>query len=160
MRVLFVCLIMLAGTMLLGAALAVPTFLAASSQKSALILERENLAKILDAEKGEDTTLEIGDIEGKLAVLSAQASRRTVASVLGLALGHSRGGVSLNSIEIHREKGLAVIILEGRADTRENLVLFSKSLQRQPLFEKVDLPVSSLAKSSDVAFSIRIESNI
>ncbi|MFA6158550.1 MAG: PilN domain-containing protein [Candidatus Paceibacterota bacterium] len=158
-RLVIVCLGMLAAALLLGAILAFPTYLAVSFQKSSMIAEQARSQKELDSRKGDDVTLETKRIKAKLAVLSLEAKHRPVVATLERILAQPRIGVSLAGITLHRDADKGVITLQGEAKTRESLVAFSKSLQGEPSFSRVDLPVSSLAKSENIAFTIRIESN-
>ena len=50
----------------------------------------------------------------------------------------------------------SVLTLSGTADSRPGLLLFSNNLQTHPEFKKVDLPISNLAKNSNIDFNINI----
>jgi hypothetical protein len=47
--------------------------------------------------------------------------------------------------------------VSGKAVSRDALLSFSKALKSNHRFESVDLPVSNLAKSKDIEFSISIK---
>lgn len=48
------------------------------------------------------------------------------------------------------------IIVQGKASTREDLTIFGDRLKADPLISNVVLPVSNLAKSKDISFSIKL----
>lgn len=48
------------------------------------------------------------------------------------------------------------VIIQGKSPTREDLVAFRDNLEADPLVTSVDLPVSNLAKSRDISFSLKI----
>ncbi len=48
------------------------------------------------------------------------------------------------------------IVIQGKSDDRESLVAFKESLEADSFFTKVELPVSDLAKSKDIPFSLRL----
>lgn len=54
------------------------------------------------------------------------------------------------------ETGLAQIKVDGTALTRRELITFRDKLNEQPLIEKVDLPISNLAKDKDITFSLTL----
>ncbi len=47
--------------------------------------------------------------------------------------------------------------IEGRASTRQDLLLFSQTLQKQSSVLKVDIPVSNFAQDKNISFSATIE---
>lgn len=54
------------------------------------------------------------------------------------------------------DDGTASIVASGNALTRNILVSFEKSLEKSSLFASVNLPVSNLAKDTDIPFSITL----
>jgi len=158
MRVALVFLGLLIAVMILGAVLTLPTFLATFSQRSSMTRELARVQNELSVEKGVEIGAEVKAIKARLSVLSAKASRKPVIIVLEELLAQPRPGLSITGISMRREGDKGIIAVQGTADTREHLVAFSKGLQGEPAFSKVDLPVSSLAKGKDISFTIRIES--
>lgn len=67
--------------------------------------------------------------------------------------------IFINSMEISRSAGTstsAEVLIIGKADSRESLIDFKKSLEVEKTFRNIDLPVSDLAKSKDIKFSLRV----
>ncbi len=48
------------------------------------------------------------------------------------------------------------IVLQGTAATRESLLAFKKSLESESIFSSIELPLSDLAKSRNIAFSMKV----
>jgi hypothetical protein len=46
--------------------------------------------------------------------------------------------------------------LKGMARTRDTLVAFGDALRSSPLFSRVDVPIGSLAKSTDITFTLSL----
>lgn len=69
-------------------------------------------------------------------------------------------GVSIKSFDIQATGETAtstiVAVIQGKALTRESLVSFKERLTSDPLITKVELPVSDLAKSRDISYSIKV----
>ncbi|MDQ5893637.1 MAG: hypothetical protein QG640_649 [Patescibacteria group bacterium] len=68
--------------------------------------------------------------------------------------------VSVNSFQLGLSKETASssldVIVQGKALTRDSLVNFKKSLEQNPLISKIDLPISDLAKSKDISFTLKL----
>jgi hypothetical protein len=54
------------------------------------------------------------------------------------------------------DKNSYTLIVSGLAKTRQSLVAFSEALRKEPLIQKVDLPVSNLTKESNIQFTLTI----
>jgi hypothetical protein len=157
-RVVIVCLGLFIVAMLSGAILSIPTFIATRSQRNSVEQDKARLQAEVSSEKGEQVASEVRAIKAKLAILTAKSVRKPVVSVLERVLVLPRPGISIVGISLHRDAEKGIIVLQGSADTRADLVAFSKGLQGEPSFSRVDLPVSALAKGKDISFTIRMES--
>jgi hypothetical protein len=66
-------------------------------------------------------------------------------------------GVRISSISLSTQASSTVdVTISGVANTREVLVSYRRRLAEDPRISKVDLPVSDLAKSSDISFNLSI----
>lgn len=157
-RVVIVCLGLVIVAMLSGAILSIPAFIATHAQRKSVEEDKVRLQAEASSEKGGQVTAEVRAIKAKLAILTAKSVRKPVVSVLERVLALPRPGISIVDISLHRDEEKGIVVLQGSADTRADLVAFSKGLQGEPSFSRVDLPVSALAKGKDISFTIRIES--
>lgn len=64
---------------------------------------------------------------------------------------------SLNFARMDGEKLKVKIDIKGVAKTRNALVEYVNSLKQEKIFNKVDVPISTLTKESDIPFSISLE---
>jgi hypothetical protein len=101
---------------------------------------------------------QVKDIDVKVSALKGADGQKTLVSVMNLVGARMISGISLSSISLKRTD-TGSIVLAGTAATRDALVAFSKSLQAESSFSGVSLPISSLAKSKDISFSISINSH-
>ncbi|MBP6858511.1 MAG: hypothetical protein KBC33_01615 [Candidatus Pacebacteria bacterium] len=68
----------------------------------------------------------------------------------------ARGSVKIQSIVVSDiSTTSAVMVIQGVAATRESLVSFKTRLENMSVGNKVELPISELAKSKDIPFSLR-----
>lgn len=157
-RLLAVAFGLTAVTMLAGAALAVPSYVVVTEKHREALVATKAQASV-DPETIARLEKTVKDIGVKVAALKGSGAQRTILSVLELVGERLTPGIALNSIVIKRGEAGSVI-LSGTASTRDALVTFSKSLQAEPSFSGISLPISSLAKSRDISFSISINSRI
>lgn len=66
-----------------------------------------------------------------------------------------RGKVSIDSLLMTNQNNGVSVVVRGIAPKRSDLIDFSARLESDKRFEAVDLPVSDLAKSNNVPFSIK-----
>jgi len=75
--------------------------------------------------------------------------------LLSRLIGSRSAGISINRIAFTRAgEGEGSISFGGVAKTRGALTTLVKNLERQTVFSKINLPVSNLAKSKDIDFSL------
>ena len=81
-------------------------------------------------------------------------------NIVSKIISQKPSGVSIKSFDMQAtgESATSTIIavIQGKAITRESLVAFKDRLTKDPLISKVELPVSDLAKSRDISYSIKV----
>ena len=130
----------------------------------------------LSRSKGEDTQREVGLIQAFVKLQEESGTAQTVrdTQIRLLLLGEELEELSLIGVvenlvdSVNSRVGIDAIrfsrtsnqegslILEGFALTREDLLAFAKELENVPLFTDVNLPVSNLARGSDIDFIITV----
>jgi Tfp pilus assembly protein PilN len=156
-RVLAVAFGLTALAMLAGAIGAVPAYV------NIRINDQTARAKAAVAVTNDTQTVstlekQVKDIGVKIAALKDANSQKTLISIMDLIGERITPGISISNISLKRTD-TGSITLAGTAATRDALVTFSKSLQGEPSFSGISLPISSLAKSRDISFSISINSH-
>ncbi|HVU06464.1 MAG TPA: PilN domain-containing protein [Candidatus Paceibacterota bacterium] len=157
-RVFAVAFALGAVLMLSAAALAAPSYIILSAKRAAASLSATKTTAA-GAEGNASLESRIRDIKAKIGVLKTVADSKSIVSVLDRLVGQITPGIILTGMTLKRSEGPGGILVSGSAATRDALVAFSKSLQGEPSFQNVALPVSSLAKSSNIGFSITIDSS-
>ncbi|HEU0080815.1 MAG TPA: hypothetical protein VFQ72_02210 [Candidatus Paceibacterota bacterium] len=159
-RVYAVAAWLLALLMLVGAALVLPTYARLSSEKAAA----EAALRAASQSAGGDASLvdtRLADLQDKAKALDDLAARRSLVwAVERVAAAREQAGVSITGLGIKRGGGAGSISVSGTASSREALVAFTKALQAEPSFKDVSLPVSALAKSVSLPFSLGIDTNL
>ncbi|MDP1625445.1 MAG: hypothetical protein Q8L64_06870 [bacterium] len=139
---------------ILSIALIMPTFVSLHFQRNQALDEKTRTENIQAGSVDAAAGAEITKLNERLVAVSEGADEKTMIALFERVLINDRSGISITAIGASRKDGSMSI--RGIANTRETLVAFSQSLQGEPSFVSVDLPVSSLAKNRDISFAITI----
>ncbi|MDE2038358.1 MAG: hypothetical protein KGI69_04050 [Patescibacteria group bacterium] len=95
--------------------------------------------------------------EARLLVpLSSAASASSLSDAVK-AIASARGPVTLSSFSaVRMATGTVAVIVQGIAPTRDDLLAFQSRLEALVPGASVDLPISELAKSSRIGFSLQV----
>ncbi len=155
-RVLIVLCFVLSLAILVSIASLFPAFIRASvgfdaaKNEAAAVTKNPNdanLAKI-QAEMVKSLSL--------LAMLSEQEDSAKISDLIN-GIVNMRDDIKLTSISASKESSTTLAVnLQGIAPTRDALLLFKKRFESATPGNKVDLPVSELAKSTDIRFSLQL----
>lgn len=155
-RVVIVFCFLLSVSGLIGAGTLFPSFLFAVDEKNTQIALLESIKK--DDQDVTVTKLELGfQRDNKIIQALSQESKvprpsTTIQSVISV-----RGTVTLNSISVQTPVADALeVVIQGVAPNRDTLLAFKTRLEELVPGGSVELPVSDLAKSKNVSFSMRI----
>lgn len=88
----------------------------------------------------------------------AEENNVIASEIIQKIVSHRSNSISLFSFQFSREAGTSTptsVVVQGRAATRENLLAFKKALESDKTFSAVDLPLSDLAKSRNISFTVR-----
>jgi hypothetical protein len=138
-----------------GVVFSLPSFAALHAKRSVALLEEASSVAL-----GADKTIadEVKILKEEISLAKKASAQTPVASTLNKILSRQYGSIVISNMSIKRGEETITITIEGKATSRDALVSFSKSLQGEPSFTKVDLPVSSLAKSKNIPWTIIITS--
>ena len=99
---------------------------------------------------------EISLVRDQMKTLS-EKTKNTLSTEIITVLGRQiPRGITIKTVTSSSVEGKGSLVLSGIADTRADLVLFRDNLEGTIPFEKVDLPVSVLAKNSAVPFTLTV----
>lgn len=156
LRVAIVLCFMLSFAGLIGIGSLFPSFISMSAK------ERSELDAVTALKKQKDDS-GIGDIEGTLkadAALLAAATPLTVGTLPSAVIESvvsARGPVDLTSLSVASGDGSSFdVSIRGVAPDRPSLLAFQNRLEQLAPGNKAVLPISELAKNSDIPFSIEL----
>lgn len=107
----------------------------------------------------QQTNTEIADLQNKLRLFEKNRTNTYLVSkqVIDEILSKKMSDIKIMQIGFNDspDKG-KIINITGIAGSRERLLLFRQALSADPVFKKVDLPVSNFVKGSNITFSITL----
>ncbi len=132
----------------------VPSYVLVSARLSDAESRKSTLAQGGDTVKIDETEKELDAIRQKITILGPISERVPVSTAIAQLFSRVPEGVVLSSFSIRRQGG--AIVVSGTAKNRETLVAFSKALEGDAFFKKVELPVSNFTKGKDVPFTMSL----
>jgi len=163
-RVTIFMMFFLSFAIFLGICALMPAYIYSYSQEKALLVRLEELQKSR-AERGTDTVKkELADSTLVINRLKKHKSPVVYSNLISQVVGHKPAGVSIKSFSITFDRQAtttqAMIVVQGMSSTRDGLILFRDRLEADPLVSKVELPISDLAKSKNISYSIKINTSL
>lgn len=152
-RLVAVFLFLLALLSLVTAVMLMPSYLFAEVEAEQAELEEARLvsAKVEGAKSDAEVITAVNkQIVGLDAFMMAPRPSEALLVVLQSA------GSGIEVVRVSYEGGTNSVSLSGKATSRDTLLQFSKALQKLPIVLAVDLPVSDLAKNTDVSFNMTL----
>jgi Tfp pilus assembly protein PilN len=120
-----------------------------------------NLEQSLSYRESRNTEEELKKTADLIEVLSGYLQKENLEKDFGASLSASPRGVSIYSLSWRSvSQAESEITISGLAQTREALLTFSKNLEKVESFSKVDLPISNLAKETEVMFVVTVTASI
>ena len=141
-------------TGLIALVLLVPPFFLINLKQTAAREEIKNL-EIETPELKNTAALELSALKttSKLKLLG-DAPTLSSLSVWEKVISHKSASIKIKSFNYTNESAGIHVFVSGTANSREALTNFARSLQGEPDFKDVNLPVSSLTRDKDLDFSI------
>lgn len=144
---------------LVGIASIIPAFLLSFSQEKDALNHVKAIEKSRK-EKGIDSIVkELSGGSVILKKLNDNSNGRIYSKMIFQIINDKPNGLTINSFDIASTKNATssiVVVIQGKAPTRELLVNFKDKLESDPLVTKVELPVSDLAKNKDISYSMKV----
>jgi len=96
---------------------------------------------------------EIEKQKAKIDVINSSKGTEPV-EIIEKILASITSKISIDSISLEVKESNVRVSLQGHSSDRESLLNFSRKIEQEKIFSEVNLPVSDLAKESDIDFSM------
>lgn len=132
-----------------------PSYLSLSLDKNTLSSDVSDLESKISIKNSKGLKETLDQIKTTLSLVKPDET--SILNSIQIILKQMPGGISVQSINYIRGQGApSSITISGIASERDNLISFTKQLQKELSFTNVTLPVSNLAKEFNVPFSLTI----
>lgn len=155
LRVITVWFVLIGFGFVVTSALKIPTFVLLQTQLAVYANEYDSAKETqADFEAAQNLIEDSNNLIRLLKTNTTDTSLIELVSVLDQIAGDS---VAIKSFDYEIvDKKINTINISGVADTRVALANFSDELEQDPLFSEAKLPISNLAKDSDITFNLAI----
>lgn len=138
-----------------GLALLVPTYLEAKGKLSDANLRKQQLENLIKDKSDENLSKAIKDLKQNL--VAASLEDRSLLGVMKEIIDVKPATLSIISLNYaYSLEGNSTIEISGIAPTRKTLTDFVRLLEKNSKFKQVNLPISNLAKDSEIDFELNI----
>ena len=136
-----------------SAAHLLPTYFIFSVKLSAVRTELKELNQKISDQGTADLVKTVDSVNRKLKILSAPGESLALAEILEKTVGHSRQFVSLGSVIIN---SAGEVVVSGTAASRQRFLDFTRLLEKEPFFSRIDSPISNLVAVKDINFRLTL----
>ncbi len=134
-----------------------PSWLISFYKEKDFLVKSDEISKTISALDVASTTSFIRNLNEKLVNINEAMDYPKMVPVFDSILGVKSSAIRLEGIFYSAtDSNSAVVTINGMSDKRDSLVAFTESLRKIEHFNKVDLPISNLAKDKNIDFTISI----
>ncbi|PIT96845.1 hypothetical protein COT82_00965 [Candidatus Campbellbacteria bacterium CG10_big_fil_rev_8_21_14_0_10_35_52] len=159
MRIAIVSLLFLFFTILIAIVSVMPSYFISESKKRAVEKYSEVVKKSITEKENSVSNDILFTTKEKLKLLAFDKEHPLLKNIFEIIISDKPDGVTINGLSYNKLSNNKVVIVVGKADKRENLLMFKKLLERETLFTEIFLPVSDFALDRDIEFTIKISGN-
>lgn len=163
LRLAVVAVFAAAALVLASLVLLIPSYLLAVSKYNFVTDELARLEqKQSEAGQEKEISAQIKEVNKKIDLFlgDEKAVRHTPSEVVLDVMAIKDPAIKVQSILYNINTDRERLILSGKAGDRDSLARFVETLKKDPSFNKVDLPIGSYVKSSNIDFSLVLERTI
>lgn len=154
-RLVVVLLVFVSAYFLINIAFLFPSYISLESKKNIHNIELSSLKDQISVKDNQGLEALVNKV--RFEVLLAKPDETEVYAAIKKILEHVSGGISLTILSYTRgENTSSTLNIQGIAKDRSSLLSFTNNLKKDLMFSAVNLPVSNLAKQTDVKFNMTV----
>ena len=154
-RALIVLLFFISTAVIVGIGALFPAYIHASLEEGLYLRQASALKQTDEAAALSVAEKDLSESSSLMSALAGSVTPDPFSSAIADVVS-ARGNMELSSFSLTRSSSGLSITIEGLAPTREALLSFKSRLEALSPGISVDLPVSELARESNIQFSIQI----
>lgn len=152
LRVASMYCFILGGVFVASAALMIPTYVLTSAQLNAV--RSDNSENQETTQAFSRASEEIKTASAMLSQLRISQTSVVYSTLIEEIVRNAPSGIAFTTFQGRPEEG--AITIQGLASTRNALASFKNALEASPMFEKADIPISDLARDTNLPFVITV----
>ncbi len=159
LRTAILLLFFISGAVWVGIVTLFPSYILSSTQEKKASIEAGKIDMNRQAHGSGQLAAVIRDANARISLVSSTQDTVSLSSIVEDIATLRSSGITLNTINLTRAGSgstKSTVTVTGNATTRDALVTFKKSLEADPRFAKVFLPVASLAQDTNINFTMSI----
>lgn len=156
LRVAVIGLVLLSIATAIGIILLSPSYLLSEVREKSALQQTKLLEQSIAFQRKSGAQAEVSATKDRIRILRAGKVEVYVEEILNAALASRPDGVALTSFFYDSKKDPATLTVRGIAVSRESIIELVENLEAQALFTTAKLPVSDLAKDTDIPFTITV----
>lgn len=146
---------LLSGVFIALSILLTPTYVLVSSQLKLLTTEvdedSDTKAQFMEAERA------VEEANQMIVQLRTPAPKETISDLIREVNRVAGPDITFRTFQVERTEGVVKsLVVQGVAPSRSSLATLESSLESSPLFESAEVPISDLARDSNLPFVITI----
>ncbi|MCX6755278.1 MAG: PilN domain-containing protein [Candidatus Nomurabacteria bacterium] len=138
-----------------------PSFFLVSLKENILTKKWETLQAMPVSQPDKETMDAISDVNKKIDLITKTEKEKflVLENAFNQVIFQKMPDIKLTEIAYDKKiEGTRSINIKGFALNRERLLLFRQSLENNPAFSKVDLPISNFVKEKNISFNLNLTS--
>jgi len=156
-RATIIALILLLIVALVGMALLIPSYFLSQSKKNSVREQAVLIERSIELTESRTSFALLRETQSRLKLLSQAQGQVSSIEILTEILSEKGSGIRLSDITIDGVSPSATVSLSGSADRRDDLLSLKEALERNDRFSSISLPISDLAKSTDIHFTLTLK---
>lgn len=144
-------------TIVMGSVLLVPAYVSATSREHVTQARLDAINKLIELKQGTASDTAIRDTQERLEALADILDQKSPSGLLLETTQAMPSGITIWQYTYSVTGEKISISISGRAANRDALLSFGDMLRTSGLFLAVDIPISTLARSEDIAFTLAME---
>ncbi len=159
-RLVVIILLFFIVTFVIGVVFLLPSYFISQSKNESIARQFELLEKAIELREEDVSVKSLLAVKQKINELTIVNGQVPQTKILQVIIDSMDSHVTVNAFFYIQSKDKnSEMRITGTAESRTALLSFSDRLKKEELFELVDFPVSSLARDSDIVFSIILSGN-
>jgi hypothetical protein len=154
-RLVTACFFFIGIAILVGGVALAPSYILSKAQGKQAITEMNELKKNSATSGADKAEQEALAVKSFIDALKGHEDPLALSELIEAIVAYRGRTITIASLDAMKDSpNTAVVHISGLSPTRDSLITFKKNLESDPRFTKVDLPVSDLAKSKNIRFTI------